>query len=480
MNRFQVILAGVFVGIGGQAAVAAIPLQINHQGKVAVSGVAFDGNGLLRFALVDPDSGNNLWTNDGTHVGATGTPTAAVTLPVVKGVYSVRLGDTALTNMTAIPSSIFNDDNVRLRIWFDDETNGVHQLYPDHPLSSSPYAIHAAAADTATTATRADFATTATHSLAPSYMSLFKVFGGDGSNGAIHVTANTNFSALTGGTDNWYLQATDFTVDPGVTLTVDTGWGFIAVKGTCAIHGTINADGQGEQGGAGSAPSIGYVGANAEGIGGGTKYGAGGVPAAVCDIMKMSDNQVAGSQLPVAFALSGSGGGAGSGPNFQGGCGGGAGGAGGGGGAGSGYPGENGSPISARKLKMLTGGGAAESLMYGYNQFLPFVVQFRGAGGGGAGSGMRGGNGGGVIYFECETLSFDGTLTVVGRKGDDGNTNCPGGGGGGGGVVLVRAKNMVANAGAVTVTGGIGGIGSGNGGSGGSGADGFKDIIQLK
>ena len=73
--------------------------------------------------------------------------------PMVKRVYSVRLGDTTLTNMTAIPSPVFNDDNVRLRIWFDDGANGVHQLSPGHLLSSSPYAIKAANADIATSAT---------------------------------------------------------------------------------------------------------------------------------------------------------------------------------------------------------------------------------------------------------------------------------------------------------------------------------------
>jgi len=121
-----------------------VPLQINHQGVVQSGGIRFNGAGLFRFAIVDPDTSNQVWTNDGTSMPGPGTPTAAVSVTVTNGVYSVALGDTALANMTAVPSSIFSDDNVVLRIWFDDGTNGVQQLTPDHPLSTSPYAFRAA------------------------------------------------------------------------------------------------------------------------------------------------------------------------------------------------------------------------------------------------------------------------------------------------------------------------------------------------
>ncbi len=119
-----------------------IPLQINHQGLVKVNGFRFNGNGDFRFALVDPDTGENHWTNDGTNIPGPGVPTNAVNLPVVNGVYTIRLGDTTLANMTGIPSTVFNDDNVVLRIWFDDSLgNGIQQLSPDHVLTSAPYAF---------------------------------------------------------------------------------------------------------------------------------------------------------------------------------------------------------------------------------------------------------------------------------------------------------------------------------------------------
>lgn len=128
---------------------AGIPLQVNHQGVVAVNGVPVNGQADFRFALVDPDNGN-LWTNDGSNEeGSSDPPTNAVTLLVVNGIYSVRLGDATLTHMTEIPADVFDDDNVVLRIWFDDRQNGSAQLVPDHVLASAPYAYRARHATTA-------------------------------------------------------------------------------------------------------------------------------------------------------------------------------------------------------------------------------------------------------------------------------------------------------------------------------------------
>ena len=119
-----------------------VPLQINHQGLVKVEGVRFNGNSDFRFAFVNPETNLNLWTNDGTQVPGPGTPTSPVTLLVMDGIYSVRLGNSDLPGMTVIPNSTFNNDNVVLRIWFDDGTkNGVQQLAPDHPLTSTPFAF---------------------------------------------------------------------------------------------------------------------------------------------------------------------------------------------------------------------------------------------------------------------------------------------------------------------------------------------------
>lgn len=128
-----------------------VPDRINHQGVVAVNGVRFTGTGLFKFAIID-NSNVNQWTNDNTQVGQTNTaPDNAVSLPVTDGIYAVGLGDTTLTHMTAVPSSIFSDDSLKLRVWFSDGVNGTQQLSPDHPLATVPYAFMAAGVSGGTT-----------------------------------------------------------------------------------------------------------------------------------------------------------------------------------------------------------------------------------------------------------------------------------------------------------------------------------------
>ena len=143
-------------------ATADIPLKINHQGLVKVDGEPFGGalgaNGLFKFGLVDW-SGNWLWTNDGSHVGLSAdghNPDTGVTLLVTRGIYHVRLGDTSLVNMSVLPSSVFDGENVGLRVIFDDGANGEQVLAPDQPVTSVPYAYHALKADSATDADTVD------------------------------------------------------------------------------------------------------------------------------------------------------------------------------------------------------------------------------------------------------------------------------------------------------------------------------------
>ncbi len=126
------------------ATYAGIPKAINHQGLIEVDGERYSGTGLFKFAIVDPDAPLNVWSNDGSITNAFGgIPGTAVSLAVSNGVYSVLLGDTTVTNMTSeIPPSIFADDNLVLRIWFDDDgPNPEQRLEPDVKLSSVPAAF---------------------------------------------------------------------------------------------------------------------------------------------------------------------------------------------------------------------------------------------------------------------------------------------------------------------------------------------------
>lgn len=123
---------------------AQVPGVINYQGRIVDNGTNFTGTGLFEFAFVNSGGSTNYWSNDGTPVGQ---PANAVSLTVTKGMYSILLGSTAVSNMTmAISPSVVNNSNVILRVWFNDGVNGFQQLSPDQPLSSVAYAQLAAVA----------------------------------------------------------------------------------------------------------------------------------------------------------------------------------------------------------------------------------------------------------------------------------------------------------------------------------------------
>ncbi len=126
------------------ASEAQVPQILNYQGRVAVGGVNFDGTGQFKFALVNSDGTETFWSNDGTStIGDE--PTAAVPLPVAKGLYSVLLGDdVSLANMLPVPPSVFANPDVRLRVWFDDGVNGAQLLTPDQRIAAVGYAMVAA------------------------------------------------------------------------------------------------------------------------------------------------------------------------------------------------------------------------------------------------------------------------------------------------------------------------------------------------
>ncbi len=125
---------------------AAVPQLLNHQGRIAVNGTNFEGTGQFKFALVNSTGSTTYWSNDGTSTAGS-QPTAAVSLPVVKGLYAVLLGDTALANMTTLPTTVFENADVRLRVWFNDGTNGFQHITPDQRLASAPFAMNAAQAE---------------------------------------------------------------------------------------------------------------------------------------------------------------------------------------------------------------------------------------------------------------------------------------------------------------------------------------------
>ena len=119
---------------------AQVPQLINYQGRVAVGAVNFDGSGQFKFALVDTAGNSTYWSNDGTSTAGS-EPTTAVTLTVSKGLYSVLLGDATLPNMAIVSSTVFTNPDVRLRVWFNDGTNGFQLLAPDQRIAAVGYAM---------------------------------------------------------------------------------------------------------------------------------------------------------------------------------------------------------------------------------------------------------------------------------------------------------------------------------------------------
>ncbi len=124
-------------------AVQAVPLMINYQGMVETGGVPFDGTGLFKFAIVDAAGTTQYWSNDGNDP-----PVNVVVVPVDNGLYGIHLGDTSA--MDGIPGSVFDNDAIYLRIWFNDGGgSGFQLLSPDQRITSAGFAIRAGTADDA-------------------------------------------------------------------------------------------------------------------------------------------------------------------------------------------------------------------------------------------------------------------------------------------------------------------------------------------
>ena len=130
-----------------------IPQAIHYQGQVKQGAIRYEGEALLRFALIDDSTPDPiiLWSNDSTNVGETADnePDSAVNLTVTKGLFNVALGDDSITNMTQIPMSVFSDHKiVRLRVWFQENaTAAIDLMSPDTQLLAVPYAFKAGSAD---------------------------------------------------------------------------------------------------------------------------------------------------------------------------------------------------------------------------------------------------------------------------------------------------------------------------------------------
>src|SRR4051794_18253899 len=143
----------VMVGCLGLSGVdAQVPQIINYQGRVVVGTTNFTGTGQFKFALVNAAGNVTYWSNTASSGGAE--PPGAVSITVSNGLYSVVLGDTTIVNMTAIPPTVFNNSDVRLRVWFNNGVNGSQLLSPDQRIAAVGYAMVASSINGAVPATQ--------------------------------------------------------------------------------------------------------------------------------------------------------------------------------------------------------------------------------------------------------------------------------------------------------------------------------------
>ena len=153
--RFLDFIFSVSVTNGGSGYASAPTVSISGGGGAGAEAIAIiSGDAVTSIAVINSGSGYtsaptvtitsppetvtfaSYWSNDGTSADGS-EPTTAVSLTVTKGLYSVLLG----ANMTPIPPSVFTNADVRLRVWFDDGSNGSQLLTPDQRIAAVGYAM---------------------------------------------------------------------------------------------------------------------------------------------------------------------------------------------------------------------------------------------------------------------------------------------------------------------------------------------------
>ncbi|MCE5230591.1 hypothetical protein LLG95_13500 [bacterium] len=138
----------LFISIAAPA-MAADNAMFDYQGRVLVQGIPYTGTGQMKVAIVAGTSPLfSLWSNDGTSVAGS-EPTGSFSISVVGGVFNALIGDTNI--MDAIPTIMFNrDDELKVRVWFNDGSHGFQLLTPDRRLTN-PRRLGITEAQTTTT-----------------------------------------------------------------------------------------------------------------------------------------------------------------------------------------------------------------------------------------------------------------------------------------------------------------------------------------
>ncbi len=118
---------------------------LSYQGHILESGRAIEGDVDFKFALLD-ETGATVWSHDGTSQNGA-EPAGSLKLTLRRGVYSIRLGDTTIVGMDAIPPDALDSDLLFLRIWFR-HLGDFTQLTPDQSIGAVAFAVRSRTAET--------------------------------------------------------------------------------------------------------------------------------------------------------------------------------------------------------------------------------------------------------------------------------------------------------------------------------------------
>lgn len=124
--------------------------MVSYEGRVMTWTNPVPSLAKFKFALMNLDGSVTLWSHDGSSVAGS-EPATSVNLTLsTNGLFRVFLGDASLAGMSVLPPAVFTgNENVRIRVWFDDGTHGFRRLVTDQPITSLGFAMLAGSAGTA-------------------------------------------------------------------------------------------------------------------------------------------------------------------------------------------------------------------------------------------------------------------------------------------------------------------------------------------